>query len=190
MFKPKEAAKVKGRESLGWVGIVRNGPVNSRVSILAADDEVGQDTFLVANRNFYERRLLYKNMRRRVWDHPQGKVYHRTAAIKGQDSKERYFIVQDGGIESRLVAVGPDGKSTGESFAFPNMHIEDRQVWHEPVERITVMDERGVLVVPVATRRALGIMGRDSIEVEQRDGGIFIRPLGPIEDMHDGEKLS
>jgi hypothetical protein len=185
MFKPQAAARIRGRENLGWVGIVRNGPVNSRVGILGPNDEVVEDTFLVPNQDLYNRRPLYGNLRRRPMNHHQGHTFAKTAVVRGDSPETRYFIVQEGCVESRLVAIGPDGKSTGESFAISNEYIEDRQLWHEPMQGTAVIDERGVLVVPVGIRRALGITGSQSVAVEQRDGGIFVRVLGPAE---NGEK--
>jgi hypothetical protein len=178
MSKPTVAAKIKGRVDLEWVGIVRNGPVNSRVVRLDEDDEeiAGIDSFLVPNRQLYDRRPLFQNLRRRTMQHPEGKTYSMTVAIKDEPQPTRYFIVQKGHVESRLVPIGPDGKSSGDSFAISNDFIVDRHQWHEPVEVMTKIDERGVLVVPAEIRRAAGITGVQAVAVEQRDGGIFIRP--------------
>jgi len=154
--------------------------------VLDANDAVGDDTFLVSNHYLSDHRPLFRNMRRRPMGHHQGKAFPRTALIKGEDPQDRYFIVQEGSLETRLVRVGPEGKSVGDSFAYPSEYIEDRQPWHEPMTGLAGMDARGVVVIPLPIRQALGIAGSSwLVDFEQCEGGIFIRLLSQMEPVSE-----
>lgn len=62
--------------------------------------------------------------------------------------------------------------------------------------RIT-LSTKGQIVLPASLRRLLGLRPRAKLEIEERDGGLFIRPAGrersivPIEYLRPGAiKLS
>jgi AbrB family looped-hinge helix DNA binding protein len=40
------------------------------------------------------------------------------------------------------------------------------------------LSSKGQIVLPAPLRRALGLRSRSKLEVEERDGGLFLRPAG------------
>jgi AbrB family looped-hinge helix DNA binding protein len=41
-----------------------------------------------------------------------------------------------------------------------------------------ILSSKGQIVLPSPLRRALGLRPRSKLEIEERDGGLFIRPAG------------
>ena len=195
MFKPKEAAKVKGRDPSGGLVLFGMDQLTLALASLPRITRLDQDTFLVANRQLLvmSAACCTRTCGVGCGTTPRARCTTGPPQSRDRTRKSGTLSSRTAASSSRLVAVGPSllaMPSTGESFAFPNMHIEDRQVWHEPVERITVMDERGVLVVPSYPEARLASWG--AILSRSRNGMVESSsdPWAPSRRSADGEKLS
>jgi hypothetical protein len=101
--------------------------------------------------------------------------------VKGLDNDCRHFLVQAGAVETRVIEIGPDGKSVGQSFAIPTEFIYDPEdAEHSGAERTTISD-RGEVVIPARQRAAKDVNGRWNVDVELTAEGWLIRPIGPAE---------
>jgi AbrB family looped-hinge helix DNA binding protein len=62
---------------------------------------------------------------------------------------------------------------------------------------LTTLSSKGQIVLPAPMRRLLGLRAKSKVQIEERDGGIFISPvsrkrtIAPIDYLHNGAiKLS
>jgi hypothetical protein len=163
-----KSARVRGRDDLGRVAIVKAGSVHTRVGRVAADGTVEGDSFLVKSRDLHDRQNLFK----RPMAHHAGRTYPTTCVVRGQESAGRKFIVKKGYVETRIIDIGPDGKAVGQSHVVPSSEVIDVQTSGREIP----VDDRGNLVIPADLRARLGLIGRCMVEILEQPDGFLVRP--------------
>lgn len=172
---------VRGHEAEGRKALIKQGPITTRVAPIGEDGAVIGQSYCVPTRDVQDIQPEVRNQKRRLMAHHADRYFPRTALIRGLESEGRHFLVQAGSVESRLICIGQDGKSTGRSFVLPSELVYDvKDATELPVET-TTMSDRGEVVLPANMRAARAIIGKWSVEITATTDGWHIRPLAPIQ---------
>ncbi|MEI8376850.1 MAG: hypothetical protein WCJ35_28890 [Planctomycetota bacterium] len=172
------SAVVRGREDLGRVIVIKTpGPVHTRVGRMAADGTVDGITFLVFSADVDDRQPIPQNQLKRPMNHHTGRVFPFKGLVRGRENEGPMYIVQRGAVETRVVAIGSDGNSTGPSHVVPARDVIDIQSTHGSFRQEVAIDDRGNMVIPATLRNRFKLAGRSVVEVIEQTDGFLVRPL-------------
>jgi hypothetical protein len=170
------SAEVKGRQ--GRFLVIKKGDLRTRVGLMAVDGTVEGESFLVATAEVFDEQPVFENSKRRFMSTHAGRTFPTTAAVLCHEVETpRKYVVQRGSVETRLIEIGPDQMSIGESYVIPTSQVVD--IRNAPVCLEITVDERGAMVIPAALRDRLQMTRPWIVQVKEIDDGFIVRPLRP-----------